>query len=498
MCEAKTLQYRGLLGGCNYSCPYCPFAKRRDSPNVLQADREALSGFVRRVGELDRPVSILITPYGEALIHPHYWDAMAALSRMPQVVAVGCQTNASFPLEWAEGFTAKGDPSKLRLWCSFHPGQTTVDAFTNTCLSLTALGIGISPGAVGAPKNLPQIQALRQALPPADYLWINRMDGLRRPYTREEERAFTAIDPLFPLELARPKSDPSRCTGGRSHLFIEGLGESRSCVISRDNLGALTGGQAHTPSCASSRCWCYLAYCCREDIPLLRFMGQGRLFRRFEQRVPAVFLDVDGTLTDRAGQIPATHIHAVERMAQGGRPIMLATALPFEDARRRCRSIWRWIAGGAFSNGADLRHFDSGFHKVIPVDTGIPAALSSARHRIYEAKGQPCKIILRSTRDEYGQIKPSLSHYHAVFEDGKISLTHSRATKLSGIGSLCQALSLDKAHCVVAGNGEGDAEMFSAFPLSVAVPGSDTPAVEAAALSLDLERLSRIIAFCPI
>ncbi|MEV6932728.1 hypothetical protein AB0M46_50690, partial [Dactylosporangium sp. NPDC051485] len=30
------------LASCNYDCPYCPFAKRRDPPERLRADRAAL------------------------------------------------------------------------------------------------------------------------------------------------------------------------------------------------------------------------------------------------------------------------------------------------------------------------------------------------------------------------------------------------------------------------------------------------------------------------
>ena len=38
--------YRGPLASCNYDCPYCPFAKRRDPPELLRADRAALTRFV--------------------------------------------------------------------------------------------------------------------------------------------------------------------------------------------------------------------------------------------------------------------------------------------------------------------------------------------------------------------------------------------------------------------------------------------------------------------
>ena len=41
-----SILYRGPLASCDYDCGYCPFAKRRDSPETLRADRAALERFV--------------------------------------------------------------------------------------------------------------------------------------------------------------------------------------------------------------------------------------------------------------------------------------------------------------------------------------------------------------------------------------------------------------------------------------------------------------------
>ena len=43
--------------------------------------------------------AVQIVPYGEALIHPYYWEGLAALSRSPVIDAVGAQSNFSFPTE---------------------------------------------------------------------------------------------------------------------------------------------------------------------------------------------------------------------------------------------------------------------------------------------------------------------------------------------------------------------------------------------------------------
>src|SRR5260221_12310006 len=81
-----TILYRGPLASCDYDCGYCPFAKRRDSPEQLRADRAALERFADWIArqEGDR-ISVLFTPWGEALTRSWYRRALVALSRLPHV-----------------------------------------------------------------------------------------------------------------------------------------------------------------------------------------------------------------------------------------------------------------------------------------------------------------------------------------------------------------------------------------------------------------------------
>ncbi|MBK3631322.1 radical SAM protein, partial [Streptomyces sp. MBT49] len=61
-----TLLYRGPLASCDYDCPYCPFAKRRDSTELLRADRAALERFTRWAADrTDDRLCLLFTPWGE-------------------------------------------------------------------------------------------------------------------------------------------------------------------------------------------------------------------------------------------------------------------------------------------------------------------------------------------------------------------------------------------------------------------------------------------------
>ena len=73
--------YRGPLTSCNYACAYCPFAKTANTREELGADAIVLDRFVGWVAEQsDRRVGVLFTPWGEALVHRHYQQAMLRLA----------------------------------------------------------------------------------------------------------------------------------------------------------------------------------------------------------------------------------------------------------------------------------------------------------------------------------------------------------------------------------------------------------------------------------
>lgn len=67
-----TILYRGPLASCDYDCSYCPFAKRRDTPEQLRADRAAVERFVDWVASQatqspGKRISVLFTPWGKDL-----------------------------------------------------------------------------------------------------------------------------------------------------------------------------------------------------------------------------------------------------------------------------------------------------------------------------------------------------------------------------------------------------------------------------------------------
>lgn len=282
--------YRGSLKSCNYHCSYCPFSKRRASSRTeLERDEKELSRFVDRILEEEgEHFAVQIVPYGEALIHPYYMKELARLSQGQWVDLLGCQSNFSFSVEeMLEIYESHGGMlQKLRLWGTFHPEMTTVEAFVSQCERLEEKGVRFCAGVVGDPRQITLIRQLRAKLSRDIYLWINRMDGMGRGYQAEEIAAFSEIDPYFRIELSKNVGNKKACLNS---CFVEADGTMRHCNIATGSFGNLyeTYSWQENP-CRQKRCYCFLAYC-NQGLPELSGMGAYPAFR-----MPIDFLEKGG------------------------------------------------------------------------------------------------------------------------------------------------------------------------------------------------------------
>ncbi|MQY19303.1 hypothetical protein NRB20_23880 [Nocardia sp. RB20] len=276
-----TLLYRGPLASCDYDCPYCPFAKRRDTPAQLRADRAALERFTSWVRErTDDRLSILFTPWGEGLVRSWYRRALVELSRLPQVERVAIQTNLSCRTDWL----TEADLDTLALWCTYHPGQTPYRRFLDKAERLTRSGVRFSVGIVGLPEHLASARQLRADLPDHVYLWVNAAEG--HTYTDEQADTWTALDPLFPYSRHPHRSAGQPCRTGSSVLSVDGEGTVRRCHFVPETLGNLYDGTyrtALTPRpCPRTECDCHIGYVHLETLPLYDVFAGGVL-----ERIPA-------------------------------------------------------------------------------------------------------------------------------------------------------------------------------------------------------------------
>lgn len=282
-----SILYRGPLSSCNYGCEYCPFAKRRETREELAADARALGRFVdwveRQGGRAaGHTVSVLFTPWGEALVRRPYQEALVRLTNLPHVRRAAIQTNISCRLEWA----ARCDRAKLGLWCTYHPGETTRNRFVVKCRQMDALGLRYSVGVVGLKEHVHEAEALRRELRPDVYLWVNAYKRADDYYAADDLDRMTAVDPLFPVNNVRHPSRGLACRAGESVFSVGGDGTMRRCHFIKTPIGNIYEPgweQALRPTpCTNETCGCHIGYVHMPSLGLYDVFDDGVL-----ERVPA-------------------------------------------------------------------------------------------------------------------------------------------------------------------------------------------------------------------
>lgn len=279
--DSLSFLYRGTLSSCNYACAYCPFAKKLDSRAVLARDAREVARFTDWVAQQSRAISVLFTPWGEALVRRHYRSAMQTLAALPHAKQVALQTNLAGPLNWLDGMVGR---EKIGLWCTYHPGQVTLARFLKRCMRLDAMGVRYSVGVVALHAHYDAIRALRAALPPHVYLWLNAYDRRGPGYYAAQDLAWLdAIDPWFAQNRRPVPSRGKGCFAGETSLSVDGDGELARCHFLPERLGNLyqddLADMLQERSCPRFKCDCYIGYAQRKDLPFQQLFGDGVLAR---------------------------------------------------------------------------------------------------------------------------------------------------------------------------------------------------------------------------
>ena len=279
--DSLSFLYRGTLSSCNYACAYCPFAKKQDSRALLARDAREVARFTDWLAQQSRAISVLFTPWGEALVRRHYRSAMQTLAALPHVKQVALQTNLAGPLNWLDGMEGR---EKIGLWCTYHPGQTTLARFLERCARLDAMGVRYSVGVVALHAHYDAIRALRAALPPHVYLWLNAYDRRGPGYYAAQDLAWLdAIDPWFAQNRRPVPSRGKGCFAGETSLSVDGDGELARCHFLPERLGNLyeddLADMLQERSCPRFKCDCYIGYAQRKDLPFQQLFGDGVLAR---------------------------------------------------------------------------------------------------------------------------------------------------------------------------------------------------------------------------
>jgi MoaA/NifB/PqqE/SkfB family radical SAM enzyme len=279
--------YRGSLSSCNYSCRYCPFAKTANTRAELQADERELERFVDWVNSRQERIGILITPWGEALVHGYYRRAMAALSHLPQVYRIAIQTNLAGSID----DLLSANRETLALWTTFHPSQISLDRFVARCHALDAAGIRYSVGVVGMREHFAAIDEVRRLLSPSVYVWVNAYKREAGYYQPGEIERLLQVDPYFHWNLHRYASRGTPCRAGQTSFTVDGRGDIRRCHFVDNVIGNI-----HEPhftkalrprSCSAENCGCHIGYVHRPALNLETLYGPG-LLERIPMRWPEV------------------------------------------------------------------------------------------------------------------------------------------------------------------------------------------------------------------
>jgi MoaA/NifB/PqqE/SkfB family radical SAM enzyme len=278
-----TVLYRGPLSSCNYGCEYCPFAKRHETNEEHAHDGAQLGRFLEwALARTHAPLRVFFTPWGEALTQARYHQAITRLSHAPHVERVAVQTNLSARLDWL----AEAKAERVGVWATFHPAWTPLERFLSQCERLRAFGVHFSVGVVGFPEHREPIAALRAALPPSTYLWINAVKKLAADYSAEELAFFEAVDPYFKLNLKAHPSLGRACQAGETVISVDGEGTARRCHFIPTPIGNLYAPdfeQALKPrACTNATCGCHIGYVHLDYLELHKVFGAGLL-----ERVPA-------------------------------------------------------------------------------------------------------------------------------------------------------------------------------------------------------------------
>ena len=272
--------YRGSLSSCNYDCGYCPFAKTSNTRSELAQDERELQRFVGWVERQQSRIGILITPWGEALIHDYYRRAMVTLSHYPNVYRISLQTNLSGPIAQL----TKADRETLALWTTFHPSQTSLDQFMSRCADLDAGSIAYSVGVVGLREHFQLIQELRQRLRPEIYLWVNAYKRKADYYTADDIAQLLAIDPYFQWNLRAYATKGQPCSTGETSFTVDATGDMRRCHLIKTVIGNIyeDGFEAKLKprKCTSDACGCHIGYIHQPGLRLTELYGPGLLERR--------------------------------------------------------------------------------------------------------------------------------------------------------------------------------------------------------------------------
>lgn len=372
--------------------------------------------------------------------------------------------------------------------------MVSIDEFVNKVNQLKA-SIDLCAGIVAIPEDLQDVIELRKKLPKDIYMWVNAKEKEKTRYTDPQIKSLIHADPLFSRELQKYRVQYGCCHAGTNNVFIRANGDVFPCHINKNRLfNIYTNSRPALPfQCDKKFCDCYLAYSHRSDSGLDRYFGDGTPVRvPNKKQIEALFLDVDGTITDESGNVSEKAIEHISYLKDNIR-VYLATSLPFHIAMKKCNRIKNFISGGVFANGGQIVDFGLNYRQIVSLGKQALEAVSDIPQiRIYQENGLVYKALA------FKKLIPphikSDSRLKLTDERGLVSINSNEAGKLEGILKICLENGFHEDMVFVMGNSQNDLEVIRYFKNSAATIDSKCKALkEQAGYSLNIEHLAMFV-----
>ncbi len=457
----KFIYYRGYGKDCNYSCSYCIFA--RNKLVNIEKDKKYLDKFVNYIEKtkFEEKISIMFTPYGEALTKKYYFEGIKKLVSHKDIESVSCQTNGSFNEKEFINYFSQEELEKISLWVSYHPEMVQVEKFAKKINFLNEK-IKISVGAVGIKENKNKLESLKKLLNSNIYFWINKLEGIKT-----EDYDFSYIDPYYSLEEEKLRCDINKCQGGIKSIFIKEEGKAYLCHTSKISCGNLYDDKEIVRN-KSGRCNCYLTYSNRCDLNFPSLIHRQQ--RYFKYKLPkAIFFDIDGTLITEEKNYLLELLEISKKYK-----IYFFTGRSRENLMKTYPELREVLKEGVFSYGAHIRVNEK---------------------EIINYLDEKNKIIKKSSRKKLNEeeIKSYKEGVKILEEDGIYHLINKKASKLNGVEEICKVMGYNKNEVWVVGNGKHDAKVLKNFPASFAVINSHEEAKKSASTIINIEEILNIL-----
>lgn len=296
----------------------------------------------------------------------------------------------------------------------------------------------------------------------------------------------------FYNEVQRHRVRENCCDAGTDSVLIRANGDVFPCHLNKNRLFNIYKEQnSREPfKCDRKFCDCYLSYSNRVDLNINTYFGNYTPIRLpVKKDIEAVFLDVDGTITDESGKISEKAIESIRFLTDKVR-IYLVTSLPLHIALKKCNPIKNYINGGVFANGGQIIDFNLNYNETITLKKEALEALADIpKIGFYKEKSSVYKVI--AFKKKITSAIQSNSMLNVTYERDIANITSDEASKSKGILKICKLNSYDEDKIFVMGNSPNDLEIINYLKNSASVIDSNSKLLKKhARFILNIEHLT--------